>query len=78
MRPNQTHKFCTAKENLKNPKKITYRMRENGCRQSNQQGLKLQNIQTTHSNQQQNTKPPGQRKWAEGLNRHSPKKTYRQ
>ena len=39
--------FCTAKEAIKNKTK-THRMGENICKQSNQQGINLQNIQTTH------------------------------
>lgn len=40
----------------------------------NQQGLNLQNIQTTHITPQQNNNPI--KKWAGDQNRHSPKKIY--
>ena len=46
---NQTYKFLHSKGNhLKNEKR-TYRMGENICKQCNQQGLNLQNIQITHT-----------------------------
>ena len=53
MGPNQTDKLCTAKETIKKKKKTTCRMGENSCKQCNQQGLNLQNIQTTHVTQWQ-------------------------
>ena len=47
----------------------TLRMGENICKWSNQQGVNLQNIQTTRAAQYQKTKQPNQ-KMAEDLNRH--------
>ena len=43
--------FCTAKENLKKKEKTTLRIGENICKQSNWQGVNLQNIQTAHAAQ---------------------------
>ena len=46
-------------------------MRENYCKQCNQQGLNLQNIQSTHTTQQQNkTKQNKTEEWAKELGRH--------
>ena len=46
-------------------------MGENLCKQSNQQGINLQNIQITHAAQYQNkANSPIKKKWAEDLNRH--------
>ena len=64
--PNQTYKFCTAKETIKKPKKTTYGMGENSCQWCNWQGLNIQNIQTTQTTQQQqqqqqNPKQPKQK-----------------
>ena len=41
---------------------------ENSCKQCSQQGLNLQNIQTTHMTQKQKNNPI--EKWAEDLRRH--------
>ena len=51
MGPTQTYKLCTVKETIKKSKKTTYGMGENGCKLCNQQGINLQNIQTTHTTQ---------------------------
>ena len=48
MGPNETNKCLHSKENQQN-KKTTYGMRENICKQCNQQGINFQNIQTAHS-----------------------------
>lgn len=49
----------TAKETIKKKQKQkTYGMEENGCKRGNQQVLNLQNIQTTHTTQQQQHKQP--------------------
>ena len=49
--------FCTV--NHKQNEKRTYRMGENICKRSNQQGINLQNIQTAHAAQYQTkTKNP--------------------
>ena len=53
MGPNQTYKFCTAEETIKNLPKTTYGMRENICKCNDQQGLSFQNIQTAYGTQQQ-------------------------
>ena len=45
-------------------------MGENICKQSHQQGINLQSIQTTHVAQHKKKKHPI-RKWVEDLNRHS-------
>ena len=55
--------------NHKQNEKITYRMGENLCKWSNQQGINLQDIQTTHV---LDIKKPKNfiKKWAEDQNRH--------
>ena len=53
--------FCTAKETIgkkKDKEKTTYGMGENACKWSIQHGLNLQNMQITHTTQQQKTKNP--------------------
>ena len=58
--------FCIAKETTKKNKKTTHRMGENLCKLCNRQGPYLQNIQTTHTiqqQQQQKTNSPIE-KWA--------------
>ena len=46
-------------------------MGENICKRCDQQGINLQNLQTSHMAQcQRNNKPPNQKKRAEGLYRH--------
>ena len=57
-----------SKGNHKQNKKATHRMGENICKQSNQQGINLQNIQTAHAAQEQKNNPI--KEWAEDLNRH--------
>ena len=57
-----------SKGNHKQNQKTTPRMAENICKQSNQQGISLQNIQTAHTAQYQKSNNPI-KKWAEYLNR---------
>ena len=45
------------KQKKKKTKKTTYGMVENSCKRCNQQGLILQNTQTTHTTQQQHEVP---------------------
>ena len=47
-------------------------MGENICKQSHQQGINLQSIQTTHVAQYQKTNIPN-KKWVEDLNKYFPK-----
>ena len=61
MGPNETWKLLHSKGNQKQNEKTTHRMRENTCKQCNQQGINLQNIQTAHAalyekNKQRNQK----------------------
>ena len=59
MQPNQTYELLHSKGNhLKKPKKTTYRMGENICKQCNRQGLDFQKIQTACTTQQQKNKQP--------------------
>ena len=51
--------FCTAKEVIN--KKTIPRMRENICKWGSEQGINLQNIQTTHAAQYEKNKPPNQK-----------------
>ena len=51
--------FCTAKETIN--KKTSYRMGESVCKQRNQPGINLQNIQTAHTAQYQANKKPNQK-----------------
>ena len=51
--------FCTAKETIN--KKTSYRMGESICKQRNQPGINLQNIQTAHTAQYQANKKPNQK-----------------
>ena len=53
----------------KRRKNTAYRVGEYSFKWWNQQGLELQNVQTTHTSQQQKNKLPSE-KWAEDLNRH--------
>ena len=50
---------CTAKETIN--KKTSYRMGESICKQRNQPGINLQNIQTAHTAQYQANKKPNQK-----------------
>ena len=61
MGPNQTDNFLHSKGNHKENTKTTYGMGENSCKQCNRQGLNLQNIQTTHTTQQQQQLKNGQK-----------------
>ena len=60
--------FCKAKEIFNNIK-ITHRMGKNLCKRSNQQGLNLPNIQTSHTALHQRKSNPI-KKWSEDLNGH--------
>ena len=51
MGPNYTQKDLHSKGNHKQSKKATHRTGGNICKQSDQQGIRLQNIQTAHSSQ---------------------------
>ena len=59
--------FCTEKETIN--KMTTHRMGENICKQWDQQGINLQNLQTAHEAHINKTNNPI-KKWAEDLNRH--------
>ena len=63
--------FCTAKETIKKQKtknkKTSYRMGENHYKWSNQKGLNLQNIQTSHGAVYQKNKQKTIKKWAKDL-----------
>ena len=61
--------FCTANKTIKD-EKTTYRMGECIRKQCKKQGLNLQNIQTTHSIQQQPKKTNPNEKWAKDPRRH--------
>ena len=52
----------TAKETIKKNEEKNWGMGENSFKQCNWQGLNLQNIQTTHKNQQQQLKKKTNRK----------------
>ena len=64
--------FWTAKEAIN--KKTIHRVRENICKQSNQQRINLQNIQTAYTAQY---KKNPIKKRVKNLNKHFFKKTYR-
>ena len=49
MRHNQTYKLLHSKGNHKQNEKTTYRMGGNICKQRDQQGLNVQNIQTAQT-----------------------------
>ena len=55
---------------LKKNEKATHRLGENLCKRSNQQGITLQNIQTSHIALYQKTKQPNLEKWSEDVKRH--------
>ena len=63
--------FCTAKKAI-NKMKRQPTERENICKQSDQQGINLQSIQTAHAAKQQTNKQTSNpiKKWEEDLNRH--------
>ena len=50
-----------SKRNYKQTKKTTYRIGENICKQCNQQGINLQNIQIAYTAQYQKKKQPNQK-----------------
>ena len=58
-----------SKGNHQQNEKTTLRLGENICKESNQQWINLQNIQTAHAAQYQKTNNPIQN-WAEDPNRH--------
>ena len=51
MVPNQAYKILYSKENHKEDETTTYRLRENSCKWSEQQGLDFQNIPIAHTTQ---------------------------
>ena len=61
MGPNQTYKFLHSKETIKKKKKTTYKMGENICKECDQPGLNLPNIQIAYKTQQQQDKQPNQK-----------------
>ena len=61
MGANQTFKLLHSKGNHKQNEKTTYRMGENICKQWDQQGINLQNIQAAHAAQYQKNKQPKQK-----------------
>ena len=65
MGPNYTQKDFHSKGNHKQSKKATHSMRENTCKQSDQEGIHLQNIQTAHSTQYPQEAKHSKGKWAE-------------
>ena len=54
MGPNQTYKLLHSNGNYKQIEKTTYGMGKYSSKWCNSRGLNLQNIQTTHTTQQQN------------------------
>ena len=59
---NQTEKLLHSKGKHQQNVKVTYRMGENICKRSDQQGINLQNLQTAHAAQykKQTNKQPKQ------------------
>ena len=51
MGPNKTYKLLHRSENHKLNKKMAYGLGENICKWCDQEGLTLQNMQITHTNQ---------------------------
>ena len=70
MGPSQIYKLLHRKETIKKIKNLG--MGQNRIKRCNQQGLNLQNIQTTHTTQQQKNKQPN---WKIG---RRPKQTFLQ
>ena len=70
-------KILHYKVNHKQNKKTIFRMGENICKQSNQQGINLQNIQTAHAAQFPKKQIIQSKKWAKDLNRHCSKEDIR-
>ena len=69
MGPNQTYKLLYSKGNYQKKKRKKERkentaacgMGENSCKWCNWQGINFQNIQTTHTIQQEKNKQPNQK-----------------
>ena len=61
MRPNQTSKRLHSKGNHQQNEKTTYKMGGNTCKQCDQQGVNIQNIQRAHTTQYQKNKQPNQK-----------------
>ena len=76
MGPNQTYKHLHSKGNNKQKEKTTYRMGENICKQCDQEGRDLQNIQTAHTIQQKKKKKQITQ-LKNGQKTYPPKKKYR-
>ena len=55
MGPIQTYKLLYSKGNHKQNEKTNHRLGENICKLCDQQGLNFQNVQRTHTTQQQKT-----------------------
>ena len=66
---NQNYKLLYSKGNHKPNEKTAYKMWENICKWSNQEGLNFQNLQRAHTIQQQKTNNSVE-PWTEDLNRH--------
>ena len=61
MGPHEAQKLLHSKGNHKQNKKTTHRIGENICKQSDLQGINLQNTRTAHAAQYQKTNNPTQK-----------------